>query len=174
MTMYRKSRVDTDPIVLAMEMAVFFEKRIRQPGNKYKRPNQDEIPEQRAIDIYIHCRKHIKEASNRLLSRLDELQEIADSIYENALFKPIRDVRGNVRLIPRKKYIDPYLKIIKEERMMRKERPERMILFSNDYCLDTSDVRGFANTQRPFYLDNMPAYLLPGGDPSERRIQKTA
>lgn len=174
MTMYRRSRVDTDPVVLAMEMQIFFEKYIRKPANKYRSREQEEIPEQRAIDIYWHCRKHIKEASNRLIQRLDELQEAADTIYEQNLYKPIRNVRGEVRLVVRKKELDAYLKLVKEERMMRKERPERMVLFSNDYCLDTSDVRGFANVQRPFYMDNMPSYLLGGGDPNTRRAIKNA
>jgi hypothetical protein len=173
MNMYRKSRVDTDPVVLAMEMAVFFEDYIRTPANKYRRSGQEKIPRQKAIDIYVHCRKHIKEASNRLIQRLEELQEIGDTIYETHLFKPIKNIRGETRLVARKKVIDSYLKIIKEERMTRKERPERMLLYSNDYCLDTSDVRGFSNTQRPFYMDNLPAFLLGGGDPGTRRAQKS-
>lgn len=169
MNMYRKSRVDTDPVVLAMEMAKFFEKHIRIPGNKFKRPDQEEIPEQSAMDIYVHCRKHIKEASNRLLQRIEELQEIGDSIYESCLYKPVYDVRGRVILVPRKKYVDTYLKILTAERLMRKENPTKHLLCSQDYSLDTADVRGFANIQRPFYLDNMPSFALGGGDPGARR-----
>lgn len=162
--MYQKSRVDTDPIVLAMEMARHFEYEIRRPANKFRSRDQSEVPEQRPIDIYWHFRKHLKESSNRLLQRIEELQEIGDSLYETCLYKPVRDVRGRVVLVPRKKYIEPYLKIVTAERLLRKERPERMFLYANDYSLDASAFNGFANKQRPYYLDNMPSYVLGSKD----------
>lgn len=108
-TMFIRSRIDTDPVVLAMEMAKFFEFHIRRPANKFRQPRQQEVPELRAVDIYWHFKVHMKESSNRLLQRLEELQEIGDTIYQNCLFKPVKDVRERWILVPRKKYIDPYV-----------------------------------------------------------------
>jgi len=169
MRMYLKSRVDTDPIGLAQELEQFFEVEIRQEANANLREGQTPIPRLRAADIYWHCRRHIKDASNRLLQRIDELQEIGDSMFENAMFKPVVNARGRTVLIPRKKYINTYLKVVTQERLLRRERPESHFLYTQDYALG-SEVHGFINIKRPWYIDNLPAFFLGGRESQVRQM----
>lgn len=158
--MYRRGRIDTDPVVLAIELFLFFEFFIRRPANKFKMAHQPEIPIWSARDIYEHMRKHIKEASNRIYVRLDQVTEAIDTIYENGLYKPVKNVMGNWVPMVRKKYIEPFLDLIKEERALAKLEPSKMFMFSNEYSITTSEVATFINKRKGFYLENPPSYVL--------------
>ena len=171
MRMYLKGRVDTDPIVLSLELADHFEEEIRKEANQNLREGQLPVPQLRGADIYWHCRTHVKDASNRLLQRLDELQEIGDTMFQNALFKPVVNSRGRTVLVPRKKYVSSYLRVLTQERLFRREHPENHFLYTQDYALG-SEVHGFINVQRPWYWDNVPTSFL-GGESQARQSQMT-
>jgi hypothetical protein len=161
--MYLRALLNTDQVALVIQLAKFFEFLIRQPANAKLQAGQHAIPPQHPIQIYWHIRIHVVEASNVLFQRASQLKEAADTISMRQLYEKQYDSDGNLFRAVRPEMVKPWLAILKEERLMRKEQPERMFLYSAAWAITPGSVNGFVNVDRPFYLENMPAYALGDG-----------
>lgn len=76
----------TEAIDLARLCAEFYEEEIRKPANDPEVPREEgeqPLPAWNAATIYAHFTAHIVDFSIRRLNRIQMLQQVADSIYEN-------------------------------------------------------------------------------------------
>ena len=159
--MYQRQQLTTDPPALAKQMATFFEEKIRQPANaEARRSGLAPIIEWRAVDIYLHFREHLSEATQCVQSQLEQLRYLRNWIFKNAIFEMVEDVRhgGQLTPWPRPKMLEEFRRLVKLESEVCKGNPSRMIGYSPDSSIDYSQTRNWINMHRPWQLDDLPEF----------------
>ncbi len=150
-----------DPIQLARELYLFFDIEIRQEANHFREHDQHEIEEWPAADIYEHFMSHMKECSVRMISMLEKLQDVEETIYEQQLFVPTIDEIGNARVFVNPVAWKMFKEVIQETRKMLSLNPEKMFLYNATMTIDWKEGRPWTNThERRFKLYNQPAKNL--------------
>ena len=155
---FKKGQLETDPVVNAWNLSMFFETKIRQVANSHLKKHQTPIPELKAVDIYWHFKMHIFEASNEIFETIQTIKATERDLLGSAR-KAIIKADGKESFSVRKKYIEPLNKVWTQKRQWLMMRPERSTFYNPVYGLNISDVAVFANKNRYFVQANVEDYL---------------
>lgn len=156
--MYRKEKLTTDAIVLALKMERHVRRKIIGPANELAaKTGRRPYPPWLAKDIKFHFERDLKEASNVCHENLLKIEALKHTILDNDIYFLKDDGRGKrVRSVDMEgiKKLDIVLRL---ERAARNTKLAQQVWYSPDYALVSGESLSLINLAgREFYLPNMP------------------
>jgi hypothetical protein len=175
MKSYIASLAHKDPMEAAIDTAEMFERCVRQPANRNRRPGEEEIPPLTAEMVYMHAEHHTIDPTFVLRKRLRQVSTHIDQIITAGLYrvpksrtKPdgftgpagsymnseyrYRSVRSNDVVInpTHHKYL---MDAIKLETALMKVDPTKLAFYSKERSLSVADTANtWINGNRPLYV----------------------
>lgn len=175
---YVANRGYKDEEDLARDLEEQFEKCVRQPANKGRKPGEKPIPPLTGEDIYYHMKYHDSDPTIFLCNSIKALQDHAEQLLHSGMYRvprtktraAARGVNGSGYMNSRERYsaIKPsdvrvnekyhkmYLDTQKQILSLYAKDPSKMFLYNKHKTIRFDETKSWINSNRPSYTDTNP------------------